>query len=118
MSKKINLVIYGLSVLNNNNKRLNLNDIINGNSLIDIVKEYIDKNKSKYSNDFEKELVFQFDQYQSEIVYNDKSQEEYEFLCGRVKTGEYGIESELVNILTGDVYAKKAEQADLMPFGF
>ncbi len=118
MAKKINLVIYGLSVLDNNNKRLNLNAIIHGNSLIEIIKEYIDKNKSNYTNDFEKELIFQFDQYESEVVYNDKSKEEYEILCGRVKTGEYGIESELVNILTGDVYARKAEQADLMPFGF
>ncbi len=118
MPKKISLVIYSLSVLENNDKRLDLNNIMNGDSFIEIVKKYIDKNKLKYSNDAQKELVFQFDQHEGEVMFNSESQEEYETLCGRVKTGEYGIESELVNILTGDVYARKVEQADMMPFGF
>ncbi len=118
MGKKIKLTIYGLSVFDNNDNRLNLNNMGNGKSFIKIVENYIDMNKAKYSNDPEKELIFQFDQFESEVVCNENSQEDYEVLCGRVKTGEYGIESELVNILTGETYSRKSEEADMLPFGF
>ena len=118
MAKKISIVIYGLSVINGKNERVILNNIINGNSLLDIIKKYAEDHTKKYMNDVSKETLFVFDEIQKNIIVNDEGQEEFEILFGRVKTGEYGIESELVDIRTGDVYNKTKEQADMMPFGF
>lgn len=118
MAKKISLVIYGLSVLDDTDKRQNLNNMINDISLISAIKAYVEKNKEKYSNNSEKESIFQFEQIESEVICNDKGQEEFEVVYGRVKTGEYGIESELIDIRNGDIYKRRVEQADMMPFGF
>lgn len=118
MAKKISLVIYGLSVLDENNNRIILNNVSDGRSLLVIVKEYAERHMKKYVNDPSKEVLFIFDKIEKQIINNAEGQKEFEVLFGRVKTGEYGIESELVDIRTGDVYNKTREQADMMPFGF
>lgn len=116
--KKISLVIYGLSVIDGANKRIDLNDLINNKSLIDCVEEYIRNNIFTYSNDETKDTLFQFEQVESDIIKNGAGQKEYQIVYGRVKTGEYGIESELVNVRTGEITKRSMEQADMMPFGF
>ncbi len=116
--KKISLVIYGLSVINGENKRVDLNQLIDKRSLIDCLEEYIKNNILQYSNDASKDILFQFEQVESELMKNKKGQEEYQIVYGRVKTGEYGIESELVNIRTREITKRSADQADMMPFGF
>lgn len=118
MAKKISLVIYGLSILNKENKRVLLNDLKDNKAFLDYFLEYVNRIGKKYSNDSEKETIFQFDQVEIEDVVNNEGQTEYRLLYGRVKTGEYGIESELVNVGTGDIYHRSKEQADVMPFGF
>ncbi len=118
MAKKVSLVIYGLSILNKENKRALLNDLKDNKSFLDFFLEFVNRTGKKYSNDSEKETVFQFEQIEVEDVFNDEGQLDYRILYGRVKTGEYGIESELVNIGTGAVYHRSKEQADVMPFGF
>lgn len=115
--KKINLLIYGLSVLNGENKRVLLNDFGNNKTLCDCIEEYIKTNISIYSNDASKDTLFQFDRVNQEIV-SKNNQEEYRIIYGRVKTGEYGIESELVDIKTGNTTNRTVNQADMMPFGF
>lgn len=116
--KKISLVIYGLSVINGENKRVNLNQLIDKKSLIDCIEEYIKNNILQYSNDVSKDTLFQFEQIETELIKNEKGQEEYQVLYGRVKTGEYGIESELVNVRTREITKRSTDQADMMPFGF
>ena len=116
--KKISLVIYGLSVIDGENKRVNLNRLIDKKSLIDCLEEYIKNNILQYSDDISKDTLFQFEQIESELIKNEKGQDEYRILYGRVKTGEYGIESELVNVRTREITKRSAEQADMMPFGF
>ena len=115
--KKISLLIYGVSVFNEENDRVDLNSGLVGKSFIECVKEYIDNNISLYSKDSSKDTLFQFEQVDTEKIYDNK-QESYNVLFGRVKTGEYGIESELVDINTGKVTNKSINQADMMPFGF
>lgn len=39
--KKISLVIYGLSVINEKNKRMFLDNLIENRSLLNVVEEYI-----------------------------------------------------------------------------
>lgn len=116
--KKISLVIYGLSVINGENRKVMLNNICDNQSLTDAVEKYINNNITLYSRNTSKEVLFQFEQVNTEIVRNEESQERYRILYGRVKTGEYGIESELVDVQTGDVTNRTPNQADMMPFGF
>ena len=116
--KKINLVIYALSILDRENKRLKLKDINEGKSFLDCVEKYMQKNISLYTNDTEQDTLFQFEQVNLEKQTNDAGQEEYRVLYGRVKTGEYGIESELVDVKSGQITNRSADQADMMPFGF
>ena len=117
-SKKISLVIYGLSILNAESQRVYLDRVINEKGLITIVEDYIKNNISQYSRDTSKETLFKFEQVDTEIVKNSEDQEAYRILYGRVKTGEYGIESELVDVQTGVVTNRTTNQADMMPFGF
>lgn len=117
-NKKISLVIYGLSVVNNENKRVFLDEIVDDNSFLDVIETYIKNNILRYTRNSSKEILFQFEQVNTETVKNDDGQERYQILYGRVKTGEYGIESELVDVQTGTIMNRTSNQADMMPFGF
>lgn len=116
--KKIGLAIYGLSVFDQENKRIDLNDGLDGKALLECVEEYVKEKMSLYLKISAKDVLFQFEQIDLEIIHNKKGQEEYKVLFGRVKTGEYGIESELVDIKTGEITNRSINQADMMPFGF
>lgn len=117
MAKKIGLSIYGLSIVNGD-KRLELHNIINNKGLIEIVHDFALKNEKKLSNDPGKESIFYFDQITKEEIYAEDSKKEYTILYGRVKTGEYGIESELLDVNDGSVYERSTSQADLLPLAF
>ena len=116
--KKNNLNIYGLSIINNENKRVLLNSLDEGKSYIDLVEKYIMDNIMLYTKDSSKDTLFQFEHVEKEYVKNEANQVRDGILFGRVKTGEYGIESELVNVNTGQVTNRSKEQADMLPFGF
>lgn len=116
--KKINLMVYGLSVIDGKNNRVFLDNVYDNNSLIYCVKEYIDKYISEYITDSARLTLFQFEQVGIETIKNESGQEEFSVLYGRVKTGEYGIESELVDVDTKESTKRTSKQADMMPFGF
>ena len=116
MAKRIGLSIYGLSVLGKEGGR-ELHNISQGQSFLDIFQEFAEKNKGKLTTDPKKESVFVFEKIERETIKKGE-QIEVDILYGRVKTGEYGIESELVNIKSGKVDNRTPEQADLLPFGF
>lgn len=116
--KKIGLVIYGLSIIDKNNKRIDLNSGLCGKSLVVSIDEYVRKNILSYSKDSSKDTLFQFEQVETLTMCDDNDKEKYNSLVGRVKTGEYGIESGLVDVNTGAVTNRSVNQADMMPFGF
>lgn len=116
--KKISLLIYGLSVLDDENKRILLNQVDETKSILDVIEEYIKNNMSMYSKNTSKEILFKFDQIDRKVILSKSGKRKFQILFGRVKTGEYGIESELVNVKTGKVTNRTREQADMMPFGF
>jgi hypothetical protein len=66
--KKINLNIYGLSIINNENKRVLLNSLDEGKSYIDLVEKYIMDNIMLYTKDSSKDTLFQFEQVEKEYV--------------------------------------------------
>ena len=98
MAKRVGLSIYGLSLYSSEKeKNINLNDVIMSKSIIELIKNYSDNNGKNYANDKSNERLYKIDNVELEdINVNDKK--EYTILCGIVKTGEYGIQSELVDI--------------------
>lgn len=116
--KNIGLTVYGLSIQDRKNQRKELHNI-EGQSLINIISEYVHEMMNTYSADTESETVFKFEDISEEKVNNESCQEKYTIIYGRVKTGEYGIESELVDYQTGNVsHNRTLNEADVMPFGF
>ena len=115
---KINLNIYGLSILDNDNKRVLLNECYEGKSYLDLVEKYVNDHILQYSRDASKDTLFQFEKLEKTYEKNNVGQVKYGIIYGRVKTGEYGIESELVNVNTGQITNRSKEQADMLPFGF
>lgn len=116
--KSIGLTVYGLSVQDRENQRYELHNI-KGKTLIDIIHDYMNRLMNTYSADNTSETVFTFDEVMVETVKNEQNQEKYTALYGRVKTGEYGIESELFDYETGNVsHNRTTNEADVMPFGF
>ena len=100
------------------NQRLELHNI-NNETLIEIINRYGNQHLRRYTNDSSQETVFCFDTIYTETISNQNNQKLYDILYGRVKTGEYGIESELVNQTTGNLsYNRTTDDADVMPFGF
>lgn len=115
--KLIGLTTYGINVRNTDNQNIELHNI-NGISLIEIINNAAQMNLNEYLNDAESENIFTFEQIETAIINNEHNQEIYRILYVRVKTGEYGIESEIVNSNTGEVtYNRSPEEADVMPFG-
>lgn len=117
MAKKIGLGIYSISIWKNNTQA-ELHSILTNKSMIKIVQEYAQNNMDTYSDDKEKEALFLFDRVDVEEIKDEEGKKRFDILIGRVKTGEYGVESELVDIEDGSIYGRSATQANVLPFGF
>lgn len=116
--KNVGLTVYGLSIQDRENQRRELHNV-EGRTLIEIIEDYIRGAMNTYEDDTESETVFKFEDINVNTAYNNNNQERYTILCGRVKTGEYGIASELVDCQTGSVsHVRTINEADVKPFGF
>lgn len=116
--KMIGLVAYGFCVKDSRNQRLELHNIL-GKTVVEAISEHIALDINSYSDDKDAERVFCFDRNECETFTNNEGQETYSTLFARVKTGEYGLQSEIVDSRTGEVSHRKTEtEADVMPFGF
>lgn len=117
--RMIGLTAYGICVKNKeDNLKLEIHDV-NGKELIEIVNDAIETEKSKYETDENNESVFCYDASEIENVYDTDGREIFKILYVRVKTGEYGIETEIVDTRTGRVsHNRTPQEADVMPFGF
>ncbi len=117
MAKKIGLHIYSFQLWNSGGS-LELHKVQNGKSFLEIAEEYAQANKSMFTNDKNSETVFTFDCAALEEIRAENGKGEFDLLVGRVKTGEYGIESELFDVSDGSLITRKESQADVLPFGF
>lgn len=118
MVKKVGLSIYGISLYNSESeKNINLNDVLMSKSLLGVIKDCIDENGNKYKNDRANERLYKFDNIEFEDI-DVNGKKEYTVLSGIIKTGEYGIQSELVDVVDNSTVEKKSTQAEVLPFGF
>lgn len=118
-TKKIGLTVYGFSIQDGANARVELNTFgENKESFITVAEQYLTKIKNMYENDSQNDSVFLFEQIETEQEFNEQNQGLYSILYLRIKTGDYGIESELVDSDTGKVaHIRNEKEADVMPFG-
>lgn len=116
--RKIGLSVYGMSISLGGVEKQNLNNIVDGNGIVQILSHYIDDHINEYINDRDKERLFTFCEKDEKEIFDENNKLICKALCVKIKTGEYGTSSELVNINTGDIYTRSTDQADVMPFGF
>lgn len=113
----VGVTAYGISVRNAVNNNLELHNI-GGWTLLDIISEEANSIMGEYDRDVAMENVFSYDNVELETIRNTAGQAIYDVIYLRVKTGEFGEESEIVDSDTGETtYNKSADEADVMPFG-
>ena len=118
MAKKVGLSIYGMSLYSSEEeKNINLNNVLESKSLLKVINDYIDENGKEYANDQGSERLYKFDNIEIKDI-NVKGRKEYTVLSGIIKTGEYGVQSELVDAIDNSTVEKKSTQAEVLPFGF
>lgn len=116
--RMVGLTTFGFSIFDENNQRVDLNDI-NGRKFIDILENFVKTDLGNFSNIEKDERVFSFVVSERGDIKNENDQFKYRALYGKLKTGEYGVETELVDHNTGSVsYIRKENEADVLPFGF
>lgn len=91
---------------------------INGSSITQCVYEFLKNNAHKYQNDKEKEKVYRPDN--AEVMTASINNSFYfGTLHSIIKSGDYGIEVEIVNPDTGEkTHTQARKEAGVMPFGF
>lgn len=110
--KRIGVTTYEINVRDENHQQYELHDIL-GQTLLDIIENFANKNLNVYEDDTQIEQIFTFEKIVRKKVKNEKDQEIYEVIFLRIKTGEYGIDKR-----TGKTtYNKKIGDADVLPFG-
>lgn len=117
MAKTIGLTTYAICVRDDSSNEYELHDIL-GRGLLDHLEGIASNEIGNYKDDSVRENVFAFNQVEKENVTNENNQDMYSILYLRVKTGEYGEESEIVKRRTGAItHIKGEDEADVMPFG-
>lgn len=115
--KLVGVTAYGICIRNEANQNMELHDIY-GVSFLEYLFNVTNDIVKEYHNDKALENVFAYDIVNWQTIRNVVGQKVYDILYFRVKTGEYGEESEIVNSETGTkTHTKKANEADVMPFG-
>ncbi len=114
--KLIGITAYGISV-KEEQQDLELHNL-NGISLLEYFYDIARSSVDEYDKDSALENIFAFNSVDLQTVSNNAGQGLYDILYLRIKTGDYGEESEIVDSDTGEItHTKSADEADVMPFG-
>ena len=115
--KLVGITTYGISVRDEANHNLELHDVY-GKNFLDYLYDIAHTLSGEYHKDRLLENVFAYDVVNKDTVKNNVGQDIYDIVYFRVKTGEYGEESEIIDSETGiRTHKKSVEEADVMPFG-
>lgn len=116
---KIGLSVYGFYV-QKNLELLELHNVIDGASIIDIINEFVFKNRSEYDKNTIKEKVFKF-ACENEVLteYNKEKEAIYDYTYGEINSGSYGEETKIIDTNTNKLsHTKTPEEANVLPFKF
>ena len=113
----IGINIYALKAYDEKAKRVTLNKIANNKSIIDVIREFLIEKSNKLTDNNEKDELYKIVDWK-EVVQKDENGNEYQtYLYGRIKSGKYGVETEIVDKDTGIVKHTQTEnEAGLKPF--
>ena len=115
----IGLSIYSLRVLRFRGEDAELHNLKDGKSLFDFAKEFIENNMENYVDEEGNENIFAFSDWDIRTIIDQNSNKLYTLLYGRIKSGSYGSEGELVDKETGKVTHKiTSKEAPVLPFSF
>lgn len=115
--KLVGVTAYGISVRNEDNRDLELHDIY-GVELLNYFYTIANTAVNEYNKDTSLESIFAYNIADYEAITNEAGQCIYDILYLRIKTGDYGEESEIVDSDTGETtHNKSVDEADVMPFG-
>ena len=115
--KLVGVTAYGINIKNEDNKNLELHDIY-GNTLLEYFFNIANRTVDEYAKDVALENIFAYNVVDFQTIKNVNGQDIYEVLYLRIKTGDYGEESEIVDSDTGETtHTKSVDEADVMPFG-
>lgn len=122
---KIGLAIYSLNIFDGQANATDLRNLYDGKDLFTVVKEFMESKKEKYEKTSREDTVIKSVDWEILVQYdcqeNIGRQEKELLRCvyGRIKTGDYGVESEIVDTTTGEqTYHMDSTEARVMPFDF
>ena len=115
----IGINIYAFSIGGKDGKQLILNDISNGKDIISLFEEYINVHLNNYEDDQSREQIYKFVDYDVVQEFDDTGSKYLKYLYGRMKTGSYGIETEIVDKTTSVItHTQNEDEAGVKPFDF
>lgn len=121
----IGVCIYTLNIYDGSAKHCNLESLHDGKDIFQILKDFMEAKRDKFTKSFQVETVTKSEDWEIISQYDSSSYvgiEEHElmrFFYGRIKTGEYGVESEIVDVNTSEMtHHVTAHEARVMPFDF
>lgn len=115
--KLVGLTAYGIEIRDEEHNNLEMHNIY-GVSLLEYLRNIATSSIDEYDRDRVAENVFGYNVVDFQTVRNNAGQDVYQILYLRIKTGDYGEESEIVDSETGETtHNKSAEEADVLPFG-
>lgn len=115
--KLVGLTAYGIEIRDEEHNNLELHNIY-GVSLLKHLCDVATASIDEYDKDRVTENVFAYNAVDFQTVKNDAEQDIYQILYLRIKTGDYGEESEIVDSETGEItHNKSVGEADVLPFG-
>lgn len=122
---RIGLSVYSLNVCDDKAKRVNLNSLYKGKDIFQIVSEFMDSKKEKFQKAHRDDMIMRSEdweilgQYDSEKNVCNLDYEMLRCIYGRIKTGDFGTEAEIINVDTGEMtHYVNANEAKVMPFDF
>lgn len=114
--KLVGLTAYGIEIRNEEHNNFELHNIY-GVPLLDHFYGIANAAIDEYNRDRATENIFAYNAVDFQTVRNDAGQDAYQILYLRIKTGDYGEESEIVDSETGEItHNKSVEEADVLPF--
>ncbi len=115
--KSIGITTYSME-FERNDKKILLNEL-NNQPFYDFFLEYLNSVSTNYTNDEKNQKVLSISEYETFEITDKDGTILYDCITGEIKSGEYGLESEIVNPSNGNVvYEKPSSYADVMPFSF
>lgn len=113
----INISIYSFELEHRHtNERLILNPQVGNNEFQNIINNFNQIFQMGYNNNQTLEKIFKIEDFE-EGTYRENQIDLFRYVIYRVKTGKYGVTSEIVSSQTGMVnHQKNEDEADVMPF--